>query len=141
MGIKRSLIKIENRLVEKVKESYFTRRVTRLSVYSLIREKGLELVYLFIIFSLVAGVVNTILEGSRPEFAGIPILTTRSAQTWSEAVMNFFIMMLGTAGIYMIYQSGRQATRRRVANLYLLLGLTILVITIFVGIYIIGLKR
>jgi hypothetical protein len=92
----------------------------------------------FVIFA--SGIVNTILEGLRPEYAGAVILPSRSAQTVSEAIINMFVIFLGIAGAYLAYRSGRQAARRRISSLYLVSGVTALLVALLIGLLIINVK-
>lgn len=101
--------------------------------YSVLRKRGLEIVYLVILFSLAAGVVNAVLEGSKPAYINAIILHGRSAQTMGEAIMNFLTITVGTMGIYLIYQSGRQGFRRRATEQYLVIGFILLLLAVFIG--------
>jgi hypothetical protein len=101
--------------------------------YPVLQRRGLQIVYLVLLFGLASGVVNAILEGSKPIYINALILPGRSAQTWSEVVINFFTMALGTLGIYIIYQSGKQRIRRRATEQYLGLGLLLLILAVLMG--------
>ena len=57
-----------------------------------------------------------------------------SAQTIPEAIVDAFVIVVGAAGIYLTYLSGRQTTRSRTVNLYLGLALLLIVVSIFTGI-------
>lgn len=107
----------------------------------MLRRRGVEIVYVLILVVLAGGTINTVLEGSRPEFSQALILPTRGAQTVAEAVINAFTILLGTGGLYFVYLSGRPTVRQRTATLYFIVGVATLLITISLGLYLLGTKR
>lgn len=117
----------------KLANSRIGRRASRSGAYRVIKQRGVEIGYLLTLFTLSAGIFNTLLEGSKPEFAGRIILPFRAAQNFTEFLINFFTILVGTGGIYLIYLSGKQAFKYRTANLYLLLGFTVLVTAVIMG--------
>ena len=133
MGLKKHSIAFAKNLHSRIVKVYTLKGLTKTSLYSIIRRRGLELVYLIILFGLAAGVVNAILEGSKPTYIHAIILSSRGVQTWSEAVINFFTIILGTLGVYLMYQSGRQSVRRRASDLYFILGLILMILVVFIG--------
>lgn len=134
------MVGVADAAASKVTGARFTHRLTKATMFGVLKHRGLEMLYLLVLLALSAGIVNTILEGMRPEFAGAVILPNRAAQTMSEVVINIFTIVLGTAGVYLIYVSGRQTLRHRVANLYMLLGFTTILLALFIGLYIVGIK-
>lgn len=62
------------------------------------------------------------------------------AQTIPEAVIDAFVILIGSAGIYVGYVSGRQTTKSRMVNLYLGVALMLIAISVFMGIYLSILK-
>lgn len=140
MGLKRRVSAATHAVSSKVTGARFTHRLTRATLFSVLKQRGLEILYLLALLAFSAGIVNTILEGMRPEFAGAVILHNRAAQTMSEAMINIFTIALGTAGVYLVYMSGRQTVRHRVANLYMLLGFVTILLTLLIGLYIVDIK-
>lgn len=78
--------------------------------------------YIIIIFTLVSGVFNGILEGESQLF----ITRERNVQTLGEVVLGVFIFMAGFAGFYMIHK----AAERRVANKMIIAGFIILALVL-----------
>ena len=102
-------------------------------VASLTRGSGLiETVYVILLVALMAGFVNAAVfpvpNQSYIPYPGI------SAMTIPEAIIDMFVIVVGGAGIYLVYQSGRQTVRSRTVNLYLAVALLLLVVAVFTGI-------
>ena len=102
-------------------------------VSSLTRGGGLlEGVYIVALVALMAGFVNAVVfPVSSQSYIPYP---SSSAMTIAEAIVDAFVIVVGAAGIYLVYQSGRQTVRSRTVNLYLGLALLLLVVAVFVGI-------
>jgi len=132
MGLKKRSVASAQNLYNRMVKAYTPKGLTK-SIYPIIRRRWLEIIYLIILFSLTAGVVNAMLEGSKPIYIYAIILSSRSVQTWSEAVINLFTIILGTLGVYLMYQSGRQSVRRRASDLYFILGLILMILVVFIG--------
>jgi hypothetical protein len=102
-------------------------------VSSLTRGGGLiEALYIIILVALMAGFVNAVVFPV-PNQSYIPYPGS-SAMTIPEAIVDAFVIAVGGAGVYLVYQSGRQTVRSRTVNLYLGLALLLLVVAVFVGI-------
>ncbi len=103
------------------------------SISSLTRGGGLiQTLYVVILVALMAGFVNAAVFPV-PNQSYIPY-PNGSAQTIPEAIVDAFIIVVGGAGIYLVYLSGRQTVRSRTVNLYLGLALLLLVVSVFTGI-------
>jgi hypothetical protein len=102
-------------------------------VSSLTRGGGLiQALYVIFIVALMAGFINAVVfPVANQSYIPYP---GGSAMTIPEAVINAFVIVVGAAGIYLTYLSGRQTTRSRTVNLYLGLALLLIVVSIFVGI-------
>ena len=108
-------------------------------VSSLTRGGGLiQALYVILLVALMAGFVNAVVFPV-PNQSYIPYPGS-SAMTIAEAIVDAFVIVVGGAGIYLVYLSGRQTTRTRTVNLYLGMALLLLVVAIFTGIDIAILK-
>jgi hypothetical protein len=102
-------------------------------ISSLTRGGGLiEALYVIILVALMAGFVNAVVFPV-PNQSYIPYPGS-SAMTIPEAIVDAFVIIVGGAGVFLVYQSGRQTVRSRTVNLYLGLALLLLVVSVFVGI-------
>ncbi len=102
-------------------------------VSSLTRGGGLmQALYVIIVVALMAGFVNAVVFPV-PNQSYIPY-PNGSAQTIPEAIVDAFVIIVGGAGVYLTYLSGRQTTRTRTVNLYLGLALLLIVVSVFTGI-------
>jgi hypothetical protein len=102
-------------------------------VSSLTRGGGLiEALYIIILVALMAGFVNAVVFPV-PNQSYIPYPGS-GAMTIPEAIVDAFVIVVGGAGVYLVYQSGRQTVRSRTVNLYLGFALLLLVVAVFVGI-------
>jgi len=102
-------------------------------VSSLTRGGGLiQALYVVFLVALMAGFVNAVFFPV-PNQSYVPYPSS-SAMTIPEAIVDAFVIIVGGAGIYLVYQSGRQTVRSRTVNLYLGLALLLLVVSVFTGI-------
>jgi len=102
-------------------------------VSSLTRGGGLiEALYIVFLVALMAGFVNAVVFPVADQ-SYIPYPGS-TAMTIPEAIVDAFVIAVGGAGVYLVYQSGRQTVRSRTVNLYLGLALLLLVVAVFVGI-------
>ena len=100
---------------------------------SLTRGGGLvQALYVLFIVALMAGFVNAVVFPV-PNQSYIPY-PGGSAQTIPEAIVDAFVIIVGAAGIYLTYISGRQTVRSRTVNLYLGLALLLIIVSLFTGI-------
>ena len=118
-----------------------SKSLTKPTFVSMIRTRMIEIIYIGVMVILTAGGVNAALEGSKPNIPQALITVSRGIQTWGETFMNFFYLAIGTAGLYMIYLSGRPTSRRRISNLYFLAGLLAILLSVLMGLYIQNIKR
>ena len=108
-------------------------------VASLTRGGGLiQGLYVVALVALMAGFVKAVVfpVPNQSYF----LYPSSGAQTIPEAVIDAFVIIMGAAGIYLVYLSGRQTTRSRTVNLYLGLALLLLIVSIFTGIDMANLK-
>jgi hypothetical protein len=98
-------------------------------------------VYLFVIIIFSAGIVNAILEGSSGggQYLIIPGATV---QTMFESFANSFIIIIGVVGLYLLNRGSVQSLKRAgsVPNSLIASGLVLLVISLILFLYILGLK-
>jgi hypothetical protein len=95
------------------------------------REDLLSVVYVLIMVGILGGFVNAITQ--RVPNQGTLIYSGTGYQTIAEAIIDSFVILLGGAGIYITYMSGRQTTRARAVNMYLGLALLLLFVSLLAG--------
>jgi len=100
---------------------------------SITRGGGLvQVLYVLLFVGLAAGFVSAIVfPVSNQTYIPYPGGT---AETIPEAIVDAFVVIVGGAGIYLVYLSGRQTVRSRTVNLYLGLALLLIVVSVFTGI-------
>ncbi|MDG6915969.1 MAG: hypothetical protein JRM85_00025 [Nitrososphaerota archaeon] len=91
----------------------------------------IQLLYVVIIIGLMAGFVSAITYPVANETL-IPY-PSGSNETVPEAVVNAMVIVMGGAGIYLTYMSGRQTVRSRAVNFYLSIALLLLIVSLFIG--------
>ena len=102
------------------------------TISSATRGGGLiQLLYVVIIIGLMAGFVSAITYPVANETL-IPY-PSGSNETVPEAVVNAMVIVMGGAGIYLTYMSGRQTVRSRAVNFYLGIALLLLIVSLFIG--------
>lgn len=102
-------------------------------ITSVTRGGGLvQLAYVVVLVALMAGFANAVFfPVANQSYIPYP---GGSAMTIPEAIIDAFVIVVGAAGIYLAYLSGRQTTRTRTVNLYLGLALLLIVVSVFTGI-------
>jgi hypothetical protein len=126
-------------LIRKVLESGYNKTVGALRgtvagfFTSVTRGGGLlQLLYVLFVVGLMAGFINAVVFPVPNQ--SLVVYPSGGAQTIPEAVLDAFVIFAGGAGVYMAYVSGRQTTRSRTVNLYLGLGLLLILVSVFTGI-------
>jgi hypothetical protein len=103
------------------------------SFSSLIRGRWIELLYVLGIVAMASGIVNAAIQ---PVDSRYIIFPGQGSQSITETIINALALMLGATGIYLSYLSGRQTTKPRIVTFYLILGLLLLGMGIYIGIYV-----
>jgi len=93
----------------------------------------LQLLYVLGLVALMGGFVNAVFFPVPNQ--GQVVYPGSGSQTIPEAVLDTSVILIGGAGIYATYVSGRQTTRSRMVNLYLGIALLLIAISVFMGIY------
>jgi len=140
MVLKRMAVDVFNRIVKLIRGIRIMRSASRSSVFTVLKERGLELIYITVFFTFTAGVVNGLLEGTNERVQRFMIYPGRGIQTPSETFAYLFAFILGTIGVYLVYQGGRQTVRRRISDFYITLGFTVLLVALALTYYILSFK-
>jgi len=126
-------------MIREVIESVYKRTVGALRdavagfVSSITRGGGLiQAIYVLLFVALAAGFISAVVFPV-PNQTYIPY-PGGTAETIPEAIVDAFVVLMGGAGIYLVYLSGRQTVRSRTVNLYLGLALLLIVVSVFTGI-------
>jgi len=133
-------------LIRRILESAYRRTIGALknslsgALSSATRGGGLlQLLYVLAIVGLMAGFINAVFfplsNQSLIVYLGI------GSQTIPESLIDAFVIMVGGAGIYLTYVSGRQTTRARTVNLYLGLALLLIAVSLLTGVEVTILKQ
>jgi hypothetical protein len=103
------------------------------NVTSLIKGRWVEILYILGIVAMASGIVNAAIQ---PVDSRYIIYPGRGSQSITETVINALALMLGATGIYLSYLSGRQTTKPRMVTFYLILGLLLIGMGTYIGIYV-----
>ena len=99
---------------------------------------ALQLLYVLVMIALMAGFVNAaVLPVPNQAQAIYP---GPGAESIPETFIDGMVILLGGAGIYLTYISGRQTTRSRMVNLYLGFSLLLISISVLMGLYLVTAK-
>ncbi len=101
------------------------------------RERWIQLLYVLAIVVFAAGLVNAAVQPVDQRFIIFP---GRGSQSISETVINAFAILLGAGGLYVSYLSGRQTTKPRMVNFYLILALMLIASAMYLGFYVFSSK-
>jgi uncharacterized membrane protein YoaK (UPF0700 family) len=97
------------------------------------KERWMQLLYVLAIVAFAAGLVNAAVQPVDQRYVIFP---GRGSQSVSETVINSFAILLGAAGFYVSYLSGRQTTKPRLVNFYLILALLLIASAMYLGFYV-----
>lgn len=111
--------------------------LVRVAGYVMTRGGMFQVLYLLLMVALMGGFVNAVFFPVPTQGAYYP---GPGAMTIPEAFIDSCVILLGGAGIYLAYVSGRQTTRSRMVNLYLSMALLLIVVSLLTGVYMSGLK-
>lgn len=98
----------------------------------------IEVLYILLTVGFSAGFVNAFFFPVANQ--NYIIYPAGGAQTLTETVIDSFVILMGGAGIYITYLSGRQTTKARMVNLYLALSLFLVILAIMIGIQLSNMK-
>lgn len=132
-------------MIRRVLETSYNRTIGALR-NTLVRAVGpvsnrtglVQVLYVLGLVALMGGFVNAVVFPVPNQ--GLIVYPGGGSQTIPEAVLDACVIMIGGAGIYITYVSGRQTTRSRMVNLYLGFALLLIAISLFMGIYLSHLK-
>ncbi len=125
------------------------RRVTRLGVAKRLgspsasgslKSRGIESIYLLVLFLLAAGVINASGNAGQLGIAGAIIVPSSNAQNVTETFIILFTYIVGSLGAYAMYLSGRQTIRARSAEIFFIGGLMLISIAMTVGYFVLSQK-
>jgi hypothetical protein len=91
----------------------------------------LPVIYIIIMVGLAGGFMDALAYPVPNQ--GLVVYPSPGAQTIPEAILDSFVILLGGAGIYLTYMSGRQTTRARAVNMYLGLALLMIAVSVLAG--------
>jgi hypothetical protein len=97
-----------------------------------------QLLYAVALVALMGGFVNAVFFPLPNQ--GQIVYPGAGSQTVPEAILDASVILLGGAGIYLTFVSGRQTTRSRLVNLYLGIALLLIALSVFMGLYLTVLK-
>jgi len=102
-----------------------------------LKDRWMAVLYIIGIVLMTAGIVNAAIQ---PVNFGYVIFPSTGAQSATETGVDALALIIGAAGIYMSYLSGRQTTKPRMVNFFLAIGLLLIAIAVYIGIYVLGSK-
>ena len=99
---------------------------------------AIQIVYVLVVVALMAGFVNAVVLPVPNQT--VAVYPTTGAQSFPETFIDAMVILLGGAGIYLTYMSGRQTTKSRMVNLYLAVALLLIAISVMTGLYLVNVK-
>jgi hypothetical protein len=100
----------------------------------------LQLVYVVVAIGLLAGFVDAVVLPLPSVYQAEPVYSGTGQQTIPETFIDAMVILLGGAGIYLTYISGRQTTKSRMVNLYLGFAILLITVSVMMGLYLVTLK-
>jgi hypothetical protein len=115
----------------------FSKAADKSGLFSELKNRWMEVLYIIGMILMTAGIVNAAIQ---PVNFGYVIFPSTSAQSATETGVDALALMIGAAGIYLSYLSGRQTTKPRMVNFFLAIGLLLIAVAVYIGIYVLGSK-
>ena len=106
-------------------------------LFSELKNRWMEVLYIIGMILMTAGIVNAAIQ---PVNFGYVIFPSTGAQSATETGVDALALIIGAAGIYLSYLSGRQTTKPRMVNFFLAIGLLLIAVAVYIGIYVLGSK-
>ncbi|HME19502.1 MAG TPA: hypothetical protein VKF15_07200 [Nitrososphaerales archaeon] len=92
----------------------------------------LQLVYILVLVGLSAGFISAVFSPVANQ--SYIVFPSTGAQSIPEMLVDAFVILVGGAGVYLVYLSGRQTVRTRTVNLYLGLAILLIAVSVLTGI-------
>jgi len=105
----------------------------RSGVSTTLKNNLIEVVYILGIVVMSAGIVSAL---ASPVNQSYTIYPSQNGETISEMVIYSMAMLLGFGGLYLSYLSGRQTVKPRMVPFFLILGLILIGIAIYIEMYV-----
>ena len=105
----------------------------RSGVSNTVKNNLIEVAYILGIVVLSAGIVSAL---ASPVNQSYMIYPSANGETISEMVIYSMAMLLGFGGLYLSYLSGRQTVKPRLVPFFLILGLMLIGISIYIEMYV-----
>ena len=102
--------------------------------------RGVEWIYLLVLFLLAGGVINAIGNAGQIGIGSAPIVPSPNAQNVTETFIMLFIYIIGALGAYAIYLSARQTIRARSSEMFFFGGIVFMLLAISIGYFILSIK-
>ncbi|MEM3451416.1 MAG: hypothetical protein QW830_03305 [Nitrososphaerales archaeon] len=140
MGIKKMFLGLSNIILERIQQIIGKKRLFRFYSMFGIR-RIIEMAYLFTLLFLFAGIINALLEIETVSKYSSEWSLVRSfgIQSFIDTFLNFLLISIGTLGVYLMYIGGRK-TGTRIPSLYVLSGIIIIILNMFILLFIISYK-
>jgi hypothetical protein len=114
-------------------EERLGKAVSRSGFSATIKNNWIEALYILGIVTLSAGIVSAL---AAPVNQSYVIFPGTGGETISEMVIYSMAMLLGFGGLYLSYLSGRQTVKPRLVGFFLVLGLIMIGIAIYIEMYV-----
>ena len=140
MGVKRTVQRGVEKVTSRLKHAGITRSLSNPSTLQSLQSRGVEWIYLILLFLLVAGVINAASNAGTPGINNGIIVPNPTVQNTVETFVLLFSYLLGALGIYGLFLSGRQTIRARSAEMFFVFGLILIGVAMTLGYYVLNSK-
>jgi hypothetical protein len=138
LSIKRRVQNAAQKLTSRVTGSA-SRRLSPSSTSSL-ANRGIEWIYLLVLFLLTAGLINATSNSGQAGINLQAIVPSATSQNVTETIIMLFSYIVGSLGAYSLYLSGRQTIRARSGEMFFVGGLALLSVGLAIGYYVLSQK-
>ena len=139
MGVKKRVQAAAEKVTLRLKQAGISGRLGQGSTSSL-TSRGIELLYLLVLFLLMAGVINAIGNANEAGINLETIVPNSSVQNTTETFIMLFGYIAGSLGAFALYLSGRQTIRARSAEMFFVGGIAFVAVAMTLGYYVLHIK-
>ncbi|MDG6994845.1 MAG: hypothetical protein JRN52_02890 [Nitrososphaerota archaeon] len=140
MGVKKKVQSATSKLTSRVTHSGVAKRLTSPGASSSYGSRGIEWLYMLVLFLLTAGLINATSNAGQPGIGLSPIVASPTAQNITETFIMLFGYIMGSLGAYGLYLSGRQTIRARSAEMFFVGGIALIAVGLGIGYFVLSVK-
>ncbi len=137
MVIKRSILNVLHSITSRLN---LASRNVKLWSFQSTKRIWIPIIYLIVLFLIGGGLFNAMNNIGQIGINSSPIVPNSSTQNMIETIIILITYSIGSLGVYGLYLSGKQVIRARAAEMFFLLGIVFVALSLALGYYVLWVK-